>query len=109
MKLAYKRKNVGWDIFLIRDNGEDVKSFVEVFTLPDSLGQRPAAYIHKVATDPEYRGKGYASDLLNEAVRFAKRRGCHKVFLICRDELIPFYQRLGFQEDHQSVMVVRFP
>ena len=42
---------------------------------------RPFAVIENVVTHAEYRGKGYASALLQKATEIAKERGCYKLFL----------------------------
>ncbi len=51
-----------------------------------------------VATRPKVRGNHYASTVLKELCdRYADRR----IFLMCRPEKVPFYERLGMREtDH---------
>jgi len=80
---------------------------VELIVLPDILGKRPAGYIHKVYTVEQFRNHGYASMLVREALEQAKRDGCYKVFLICHESMVPFYERFGLSK-HQVGMEVRF-
>ena len=82
-------------------------SRVEMFILPDLFGKRPSAYIHKVYTDAAFQGRGLASGLVREAVEYARERGCYKVFLVCQEDVFPFYEMLGFQKG-QVEMSVRF-
>jgi GNAT superfamily N-acetyltransferase len=82
------------------------KSIVEVVILPDIFGKRPAAYIHKVYTESEHQGKGLATGLLREAIEYARKEDCFKVFLICKDDVIPFYTKLGFKAE-QAGMVLK--
>ena len=57
------------------------------------------SYIYGVATDPEYRGRGLASQLMHEALRLCDERGDEAVFLIPTPGqawLRDFYGRFGF-------------
>ncbi|MDR1565115.1 MAG: GNAT family N-acetyltransferase [Oscillospiraceae bacterium] len=52
-----------------------------------------AALISSVACVPEERGQGLASQAVAALLSSIER---DNIYLFCRDELIPFYQRLGF-------------
>lgn len=55
------------------------------------------AYLYAIATSKEWRGKGYASQLINQAIDIARQRGYKAVMLIPSDEsLIDYYTRFGF-------------
>lgn len=49
--------------------------------------------IGTVYTNQKYRGKGYASDLINHVLEKHDT-----VFLLCRPAMVPFYEKFGFQE-----------
>lgn len=87
--------------------GDQIVSLVEMIILPDVQGRRPAAYIHKVETDEEFRGGGHASVLVKEALGAAERMDCYKVFLVCDPGVAGFYSRLGLRQ-HQISMAVRY-
>lgn len=53
------------------------------------------AIISGVATLPKMRGKGYAGRLVAEII---KSLGNREVFVFCREELVGFYNKLGFNE-----------
>ena len=54
-------------------------------------------YIYSVATDENYRGKGYCKKLLSYAEDIAKQQNISALFLISEtDDLIDFYKKLGF-------------
>lgn len=58
------------------------------------------SYLYAVATDPCFRGRGHASQLVEEAVRTALAEGDTALFLIAADEgLRDFYRRFGFEGD----------
>lgn len=56
-------------------------------------------YIYGVATAPEFRGRGLASQLMREAMRLIEERGDDAAFLIPtpgKERLPKFYARFGF-------------
>ena len=51
-----------------------------------------------LAVDPDYRGQGIASRLLQTLIDLARRETRQSVALTCKAEKIPFYQRFGFTD-----------
>ena len=65
---------------------------------------RPFAVVENVVTHMDYRKKGYASALLQEASRIAKERRCYKIFLETgsnRESTLNFYKNNGFEIDRK--------
>lgn len=57
-------------------------------------------YLYGVATAPDRRGRGWAGNLLREAITRAREEGCDALVLIPSEEsLKEFYGRLGFAEE----------
>ena len=63
--------------------------------LPDKSGKQ--ALIQRVATLKPYRGKGYAFDLMTEALAFLQAQQIELTELHAQLEAIPFYEKLGFK------------
>ncbi len=60
-------------------------------------GDLPTYYIYAVATDENYRGRGFCRKLLSFAENMAKEQNISALFLIPEtDDLIGFYKNLGF-------------
>jgi glucosamine-phosphate N-acetyltransferase len=55
------------------------------------------AHIEDVAVAKPHQQRGVASALVRHAVAEAERFGCYKVILNCFDDLVPFYERIGFR------------
>lgn len=53
-------------------------------------------HIEDVAVRKGHEGRGIGGSIVKEAVRMAKDLGCYKVILDCREDLMPFYEGLGF-------------
>ena|SRR5665213_1281390 len=63
-------------------------------------GLRPYGLIENVVTDPAFRKKGYATQVLRYALGEAWREGCYKVMLQTgskREETLRFYESAGFK------------
>jgi glucosamine-phosphate N-acetyltransferase len=55
-------------------------------------------HIEDVAVRKGSEGRGIGGSLVKAAVRTAEQLGCYKVILDCKEELEPFYARLGFMK-----------
>ena len=54
------------------------------------------AHIEDVVTYPDYRGKGYASQLIEYAKNIGIENNCYKIVLCCNDNNISYYEKCGF-------------
>lgn len=61
--------------------------------------------IFGVNTVPGYRRKGYASRLMEQVISDAKAQGRKGLILTCKEELIPFYEAFGYQNQGVSSSV----
>ena len=60
-------------------------------------------HIEDVAVRKEYQGKGVGKKIVNVLLKYAKKKGCYKTILDCSDELIPFYESIGFKRHSNSL------
>jgi GNAT superfamily N-acetyltransferase len=63
-------------------------------------GLRPYGLIENVVTAPDYRRRGFATEVLRYALDDAWRTGCYKVMLATgskKEETLRFYEKAGFQ------------
>ena len=58
--------------------------------------------IFGVNTLPAYRRKGYAGQLIEQAIEDAKQQGRKGLVLTCKDKLIPYYAKFGFKDEGVS-------
>lgn len=61
--------------------------------------------IFGVNTLPEYRNKGYAAELINQAIKDATKQEREGLVLTCKDKLIPYYSKFGFVNEGISESV----
>ena len=55
--------------------------------------------IFGVNTLPDYRRHGYAGQLLRRAVADARQQGRRGLVLTCKERLLPYYAKFGFQDE----------
>lgn len=87
--------------------GDRLVTHVGVLDRAIRVGGQPwhVAGVYAVMTRPADRGKGYASAALEKAAAFMRDelpRAEHGL-LVCIDERLPFYERLGWQRVEASV------
>lgn len=58
--------------------------------------------IFSVVTDPNFRGKGYASILMKQVIEDSKKHGRKGIVLTCKDHLLKFYGSFGFHNEGLS-------
>lgn len=88
--------------FLRREEGRVVSM---AFVIPCRTELGPTAYLYGIATLPEHRGKGLATEVIREAVSAARTRGFDAAMLIpASPELKPFYQQFGFLDSDTPVV-----
>lgn len=55
--------------------------------------------IFGVNTLPEYRRRGYAGELIRCAIDDAKRQGRKGLVLTCKERLVSYYAKFGFEDE----------
>lgn len=85
------------DNLLMHSEAGKVVSMLHIVEIVTALG--PTAYLYAIATAPEWRGRGFAEQLITRAIDVARSRGYKAVMLIPSEEsLVEYYKRFGFGE-----------
>ena len=58
--------------------------------------------IFGVNTIPEYRRNGYAGELIKRAIEDAREQGRKGLVLTCKDKLVHYYAKFGFEDEGVS-------
>tara|TARA_B100001769_G_C22078540_1_gene580976 strand:+ start:13 stop:435 length:423 start_codon:yes stop_codon:yes gene_type:complete len=56
-----------------------------------------AGHIEDIVVDSEVRGKMIGVSLIKQLIKVAKNKGCYRITLFCKENLINFYARNGFE------------
>lgn len=60
-------------------------------------------HIEDVSVRKNYKDKGIGQKIVKALLEYAKKKGCYKTILDCTDDLIPFYEKIGFKRHSNSM------
>ena len=60
-------------------------------------------HIEDVVVSKEFEGRGIGIKLVTSLLEVAKTENCYKTILDCKNELIPFYERIGFKQESNQM------
>jgi glucosamine-phosphate N-acetyltransferase len=55
-------------------------------------------HIEDVAVHPKFHTHGIGRELLTEVIAIGRANNCYKLILECKDDIVPFYNKLGFKK-----------
>ena len=90
------------------ENGIIISSCVLLIVPNLTHNQRPYALIENVITRPEYRAKGYATQILNYAKDVAVDNKCYKIMLMTgsrQESTLNFYRRAGYNANDKTAFI----
>jgi GNAT superfamily N-acetyltransferase len=103
------------DHFWLMFDGEKLIAFEDGFVtdepdLTDEMYEKGSMHdengalqmIFGVNTLPEYRKHGYAGQLIERAVQDAREQGRKGLVLTCKDKLVHYYAKFGFEDEGVS-------
>jgi glucosamine-phosphate N-acetyltransferase len=56
-------------------------------------------HIEDVVVSKEHQKKGIGEKLVTELLDYAKKNNCYKTILDCKDDVKPFYEKIGFKKE----------
>ena len=56
-----------------------------------------AGHIEDIVVDSDVRGKMIGVALIKELIKIGKIKGCYRITLFCKETLVKFYSRNGFE------------
>ena len=60
-------------------------------------------HIEDVVVSKEFEGRGIGIKIVTSLLETAKTKNCYKTILDCTDELVPFYERIGFKQESNQM------
>lgn len=98
-----------WGVF-VRDDAGTLVSYTGVVRRKGSADGRPVSIggVGGIATHPEHRGRGYASLGIGRALAYLAARDTDFALLVCRDELVAYYESLGWRLFEGTVLNTQF-
>lgn len=90
-----------------RDN-KLVSSCILIIVPNLTHNQRPYALIENVITCENYRGKGYATSILNFAKEISIKENCYKIMLMTGSKeksTLNFYEKAGYNRNDKTAFI----
>jgi len=89
-------------IFYVIKNRDKVAGYCAYYLKPEFSfkGLRKKSVIYSIATDKDFRGKGYGKKLLEESIKEMKLNGIYSILLYVKvnnTSAIKLYEKMGFQ------------
>ena len=91
--------NPDYIIEVVEENGKIIGSATLFIEQKFIHNGGKVGHIEDVVVSKEYEGRGIGIKLVNSLLEKAKAMNCYKTILDCNDELIPFYERIGFKQE----------
>ena len=109
----YFERKLGTELvaFVARDNERIVSAaLLHIIEMPANSVLLNGLYGHVlgVYTEPEYRGKGICTKLMENLVEYGRKRGLGRIDLSATDKGYPIYAKLGFKDKDQRYRDMRY-
>jgi GNAT superfamily N-acetyltransferase len=95
---------------VIEDDGEIISSCTLAIIKNLTRNLRPYGLIENMITHPDYRKKGYGTEVLHKAVEIAKENDCYKVMLLTSsksEDTFRFYEKAGFVQGIKTGFIIQ--
>ena len=106
--LARFAENPLYNLLVGVEVGRLVSSVTLLITENLTHNLRPYALIENVVTHADFRGRGFATELMNRAGELAVERGCYKIMLLTgskKDSTLKFYENCGYNRDDKTAFI----
>jgi GNAT superfamily N-acetyltransferase len=100
-KVFHRGTESGSDVLLCLEYNHIVIGFCAYAIVNNFWQEGYISYIYAMVIDENYRGKGYGSDLLQEAISKSREQGMKRVELdsgFPREQAHKFYEKFGFEK-----------
>lgn len=94
-----------YHILVGAEDGKAVSSVTLVVVKNLTHDARPYSIVENVVTHADFRGRGYALELMEKASGLASEAGCYKIMLMTgskKDSTLRFYERCGFNRNDKT-------
>jgi len=90
-------------IHVVEYNGKIIGSTTLLIEQKFIHNGRCVGHIEDVVVSKEFEGRGIGIKLVTSLLEIASTKNCYKTILDCKNELVPFYERIGFKEESNQM------
>ena len=102
--------NNSWDKFILNNSSNSIVGIIDnkiiaygSIIIENKIRGEVAGHIEDIVVDTEVRGKMIGVKLINELIEIGKKNNCYRITLFCKENLINFYSRSGFEVNSISM------
>ena len=102
--------NNSWDKFILNNSSNSIVGIIDnkiiaygSIIIENKIRGEVAGHIEDIVVDKEVRGKMIGVKLINELIEIGKKNNCYRITLFCKENLINFYSRSGFEVNSISM------
>ncbi len=111
--LDYFTRKLGTELiaFIARDRNRIVSvAYLHIIEMPANSVLLNGLYgeVLSVYTEPDYRGKGICTKLMNNLVEYGKNIGLGRIDLSATDDGYPIYAKIGFKDKENRYRDMRY-
>ena len=99
-----------WDKFIQNNSSNSIVGMIDnkiiaygSIIIENKIRGEVAGHIEDIVVDTEVRGKMIGVKLINELIEIGKKNNCYRITLFCKENLINFYSRSGFNVNSVSM------
>lgn len=99
-----------WDKFIQNNSSNSIVGMIDnkiiaygSIIIENKIRGEVAGHIEDIVVDTEVRGKMIGVKLINELIEIGKKNNCYRITLFCKENLINFYSRSGFNVNSISM------
>jgi glucosamine-phosphate N-acetyltransferase len=96
-------KNPDYIIYVAIDDGNVIGATTLLIEQKFIHDGGKVGHIEDVVVRNGYQGKGVGKKIVTTLLKYAEKKGCYKTILDCTDDLIPFYEKIGFKRHSNSM------
>ena len=103
-------ENPDYHLLVGEINGKVISSVTLVVIKNLTHNLKPYSIIENVVTHSDFRHKGYASALIENASEIARKNECYKIMLMTgskNESTLRFYERCGFSMNEKTAFLKR--
>ena len=109
----YFERKLGTELiaFVAKDGDRVVSvAYLHIIEMPANSLLLNGLYgeVLNVYTEPEYRGKGICTKLMNNLVEYGKKAGLGRIDLSATDDGYPIYAKIGFKDKEHRYRDMRY-
>lgn len=99
-----------WDKFIQNNSSNSIVGIIDnkiiaygSIIIENKIRGEVAGHIEDIVVDRDVRGKMIGVKLINELIEIGKKNNCYRITLFCKENLINFYSRSGFEVNSISM------